>query len=92
MYDEATCQDLTDSAALPLDICAIEIRVTEGGRRLLVERNWVVAGIERSSFQTALICPRTAVPMTALCLPMLSRGGRSSCYCLRPSPRLMRSV
>ncbi len=51
-YDEATGQRLTDTAALPLDIGATEIRVVEGGRRLLVEWNRVVAGVERSGFDS----------------------------------------
>jgi len=60
-YDEATGQRLTDTAALPLDIGATEIRVTEGGRRLLVEWNRVVAGVERSAFDSDFLRSHCAV-------------------------------
>ena len=54
-YDVATGQRLTNSAALPLDIGATHIRVADGGRRLIVEWDRVVAGVTQSAFDSGFL-------------------------------------
>lgn len=51
-YDSATGQRLTDSAALPLNIGATQIRVSDGGRRLVIDWDHIVAGVLRSTFES----------------------------------------
>jgi hypothetical protein len=50
-YDAATGQRLTDSAALPLDIGASQIRVVDGGRRLVIEWDRLIDGVSHSNFE-----------------------------------------